>query len=67
MKSIKLMLSGGFLALTSIFIMVLMIVFWVDAGISANSTGIHAALIFAPFIGGVALFIIGLITKTPND
>lgn len=66
MKSIKLMFSGGLLVLVSIFIMVLMIVLWADTGISANATGFHAVLIFAPFISGIVLFIVGLIIKTPH-
>jgi len=63
-KAVKLMLSGIFLVLVSIFIMVMMILIWSDTSIANNATGLHVILIFAPFISGVVLFIRGLITKS---
>jgi len=60
------MLSGVFLVLVSIFIMVFMIVLWVDTSIAYQTSGIHGILILAPFIGGIVLFIIGLVTKNPS-
>jgi len=66
MRAIKLMLSGVFLVLVSIFIMVLMIVLWVDTSISYQTSGFHSILIFAPFIGGIVLFILGLVAKNPS-
>ena len=67
MRSIKFMLSGVFLVLVSIFIMAMMVILWVDTGIAAQTSGFHAILIFVPFIGGVVLFIIGLLTKSPSQ
>lgn len=63
MKSVKLMLSGIFLVLVSIFIIAMMLILWVDTSIAYHTSGIHGILIFVPFISGVALFIAGLVTK----
>ena len=67
LKQIKFMLSGIFMVLISIFVIVLMILLWSDTGISANATGFHSIVIFAPFITGILLFVIGLLAKAHHN
>jgi len=63
MNAVKWMLTGIFLILVSIFIVVMLILFSTSTANTANYGFMHGVKIFLPFVVGLGCFLIGLLKK----
>jgi|GEM_PF-5270238 len=63
MSAVKLMLTGIFLILVSIFIVAMLILFSTSTTNTADYNFMHGVKIFLPFVIGFGCFLMGLLKK----